>query len=168
MRWNADDIIDVFQNGPSGMDYTGIDNWIQNSPTFWNPSSTLVVGVGPLQGISDTVAASDWATMVTQLAQYFKSQGREQFVWEVGNEPDGMNQSYYDDTFNAIAQALHTFNPGSTKSAVRRPAGSTAGSWVPGAQDCGANADFVDWHAYPVNLTDDDAAMYQKGIDGAK
>lgn len=155
----------IFAGGVNSPNWNYLDRWFNTAPSFWNTNGRLIVGVGPSGG-SAQHNPSDWATIAVQLASHFKSKGMEVFYWEVGNEPDGnIDINTYNAAFNAIAQALHKFNP-------NYKVGGPVTSWdngsyiTPWAQQCGSNADFTNWHSYPINTTDSDAAMYQKGIEG--
>lgn len=155
----------IFAGSANNPNWSYLDKWFNIAPGIWNNANKLIVGVGPSRG-STRRSPSDWARIAVQLASHFKAMGMEVFYWEVGNEPDGaIDINTYTASFNAIARALHNFNPNYK---VGGPVTSydNASYITPWAQQCGSNADFTDWHSYPVNLTDDDATMYQKGIDG--
>lgn len=155
----------IFASGTTTPNWSYLDRWFAVAPAFWKSSGRLIVGIGPSKG-STPHTPSQWAQIAVKLASHFKAKGMEVFYWEVGNEPDGpVDIDTYIADFNAIAQALHNFNPAYK---VGGPVTSyDNGSYLtPWAQQCGSNADFTDWHSYPVNPKDSDAAMYQKGIAG--
>lgn len=155
----------IFANGINNPNWSYLDGWFSIASSFWNKNNMLIVGVGPAHGNVQR-NPSEWASIAVQMAAHFKAKGMEVFYWEVGNEPDGVvDINTYIADFNAIAQALHNFNPAYK---VGGPVTSwDNGSYItPWAKQCGDYADFTDWHSYPVNPNDDDATMYQKGIRG--
>lgn len=94
---------------------------------------------------------------------HFRKIGQEITYWEVGNECDPMGAKVYSEYFNAIADSLHSVNPGYV-------VGGPVASWWNGIDlptfigHSGARLGFIDFHSFPVNDTDSTQTAYGKAV----
>lgn len=153
----------VFANGVASPQWQYFDPLFDNWSKWAAPNTQILLGVGP---VNNAAAASLVASYATALANRAKVKGREIFLWEVGNEPNGKNDgAVYNGWFNAVADALHAINPaykvfGPVWSFVP---GAPAGGLTAWGNACGAKAGGCCMHTYsfaPPATVANHAALY--------
>ena len=135
-------------------DYSHIDNYLNQQGNlkgfFNNDTGTQIVTLGfpSWLNIGDPADQALYAGMVKGIAQHFIDKGEPIPNYELVNEPDGhANITDLAHTFNAVADALHSLDPG-------YKLGGLTESYVH-SDDlktffgiCGKNVGFVSWHQY--------------------
>jgi hypothetical protein len=163
MRFNtpAQNIIQtVFANGVSQPNWAPFSRWLKHRGDFLSNPGRLVFGIGPAGG-DTSIAPATWAQYAAATARHFRKAGQEITYWEVGNECDPMGAAGYCQYFSAIADALHSVNPGYL-------VGGPVATWWNGIDlptfigQSGARIGFIDFHSYPVNDTDSTQTAYEK------
>ena len=148
------DLIYPSRGSASKPDFSRIDNYLNQQANlkgfFDNSSGTQIVTLGlpSWLNIADPADQALYASMVKGIAQHFIDKGEPIPNYELVNEPDGhLNVTDLAHTFNAVADALHSFDP-STK------LGGLSEAWYHGDdmatfyKIAGKNIGFVSWHQY--------------------
>ncbi len=150
----------VFAKGVSRPDWAPFSRWVAHRADFLRPGGRLVFGIGPAGG-DTSIPPATWAEYAKATAVHFKRTGQQITYWEAGNECDPMGVAAYSRYFNAIADALHSVNPGYL-------VGGPVASWWNGidlpafVSRSGRRIGFIDFHSYPVNDKDSAQAAFHK------
>ena len=148
----------IFANGVDSPQWQYFDPLFTNASKWFAPNTQILMGVG--SAVNNNISADTLASWATALANRAKQDGREIFLWEVWNEPNGViPDGTYNGWFNAVADALHAVNPkylvfGPVHSYVAGHPDTSLQAW---ANACGAKAGGICMHTYGFgNWTTDD------------